>query len=87
MTDKSQLSHLPDRDLFNPAMLALMSRVLDEAWAKAQPFFAGPAIDQSVVRASMAERIIQAIEAGVTDADGLKRAALSAMQEANDDDA
>lgn len=75
-------SQPPDDDLYNPATLALMTRVLDAAWIEAQTF--GPG-DRSVIRASMARGIIEAIEAGVTDADDLRRAALSAMHRDIDD--
>lgn len=59
-----------------------MTRVLDAAWTEAQASSVGSA-DRSAIRASMARGIIEAIEAGVTDAEDLKGAALSAMHEAN----
>ena len=35
MPNSGDLDQPPDGDLFNPAMLALMTRVLDGAWAEA----------------------------------------------------
>ena len=57
--------------------LALMSRVLEAAWTSAQEFYGASASDRSTIRVSMMERIIEAIEAGVRDEEGLLRAALS----------
>jgi hypothetical protein len=72
----------PSEDnLYNPTTLALMTRVLDGAWTEAQAFYVDSAIDRSVIRASMAQRIIEAIEAGVTDEDSLRRAALAFRQD------
>ena len=76
MTNSSDPNQPPDRDLFNPETLALMSRVLDAAWTEAQEFYGATPTDRSVVRAAMAQGIIEAIEAGVTDEEGLRRAAL-----------
>jgi len=57
--------------------LALMSRVLEAAWTAAQEHYGASASDRSAIRVSMMERIIEAIEAGVRDEEGLLRAALS----------
>ena len=66
-------------DLFNEDTLALMSRVLNDAWTEAQSSYAGSLEDRSFIRAAMAQKIIEAIEAGETDAENLKRAALSLL--------
>jgi hypothetical protein len=65
---------------FNPITLALMSSVLEAAWTAAQEFYGASASDRSEVRVFMVERIIEAIEAGVVDEEGLLRAALSYKQ-------
>ena len=71
----------PSEDnLYDPTTLALMSRVLEAAWTAAQEFYGASASDRSEVRVSMMERIIEAIEAGVVDEEGLLRAALSYKQ-------
>ena len=75
----SDLDQPPDRDLFNPETLALMTRVLDAAWKEAQMLCGDSAKDRCIIRASMARGIIEAIEAGATDADGLMQAALSEL--------
>ena len=64
-------------DLYGPTTMALMSRVLEAAWGTAQNFYGASASDRSEVRLVMMERIIDAIEAGVIDEEGLLRAALS----------
>ena len=64
-------------NLYGPTTLALMSRVLEAAWVSAQNFYGATASDRSEVRLVMMERIIDAIEAGVIDEEGLLRAALS----------
>ena len=64
-------------NLYDPPMLARMSRVLDAAWTEAQDFYGASSSDASVIRIAMAERIIEAIEAGVQDEESLKRAALT----------
>ena len=69
-----------DDNFYDPTTLALMSRVLEAAWTSAQEFYGASASDRSEVRVSMAERIIEAIEGGVTDEEGLLRAALSYKQ-------
>ena len=66
-----------DDNLYDPTTLALMSRVLEAAWTSAQEFYGASASDRSAIRVSMMERIIEAIEAGVVDEEGLLRAALS----------
>ena len=69
-----------DDNLYDPTTLALMSRVLEAAWTAAQEFYGASASDRSEVRVAMVERIIEAIEAGVVDEEGLLRAALSYRQ-------
>ena len=66
-----------DDNLYDPPTLARMSRVLEAAWTEAQEFYGAPSSERSVVRIAMAERIIEAIEAGVQDEESLKRAALT----------
>ncbi len=56
-----------------------MTRALNEAWKEAQS--GGFALaEHSVVRAAMAGKIIEAVEAGETDAARLKRAALAVLE-------
>ena len=69
-----------DGNLYDLTTLDLMSRVLEAAWTAAQEFYGAPESDRSEVRVSMVERIIEAIEAGVLDEEGLLRAALSYKQ-------
>ena len=57
-----------------------MNRVLEAAWVGVQEVYGASASDRSEVRISMVERIIEAIEAGVVDEEGLLRAALSYKQ-------
>ena len=64
-------------NLYAPPMLARMRRVLEAAWTEAQESYGAASSDRSVVRIAMAERIIEAIEAGVQDEESLKRAALT----------
>ena len=79
MTNSSDFDQLPHRDLFKPQTLALMTRVLEAAWKEAQMSCGGSAKDRSIIRASLARGIIEAIEAGETDADRLRQAALSEL--------
>ena len=66
-----------DDNLYDPPTLARMSRVLEAAWTEAQEFYGASATDRSEMRVSMAERIIEALEAGVNDEESLMRAALA----------
>ena len=63
--------------LYDATTLALMRRVIEAAWTEAQKSFGASASDRTEVRVAMAERIIEAIEAGVVDEERLLRAALS----------
>jgi hypothetical protein len=83
-TNNSDPERPGERDLFNSKMLALMTRVLDAAWIKAQLLCGDKTRDRSIIRASMARGIIEAIESGVTDADSLVRAALSELHRADE---
>jgi hypothetical protein len=58
--------------------------VLDAAWIKAQLLCGDKTRDRSIIRASMARGIIEAIESGATDADSLVRAALSELHRADE---
>jgi hypothetical protein len=58
-----------------------LTQVLDAAWMEAQASYGASPTDRSVIRASMAERIIEALEAGVQDEKSIKRAALAHMQD------
>ena len=73
-----------DENVFDPATLALMSRVLDAAWTSAQEFHGAATSDRTAIRACMAEAIIEAIEAGVDDEEGLLRAAFAYRQDNTD---
>ena len=87
ISDKLDPERLPPSDsessgdnLYDSTTFALMSRVLEAAWVSAQDFYGATASDRSEVRVVMMERIIDAIEAGVLDEEGLLRAALSYKQ-------
>jgi hypothetical protein len=72
---------MPHRSAFEPEIVAMMGRALDEAWAEVEargPVRADP--EKSGIRRALALRIMSAVRVGQRDPDRLRDVALHVIE-------
>ena len=64
---------------YDPDLLALMTRALDQAWGEAQASAAAAGLDEADTRKAMAFLVMAAVDEGLRDPEHLKRVALGVI--------